>query len=99
MRLQIEKYKGLNDVTDVDNMLKMLQAIKNFVNESIFNQCTILSINDDSVDDHGRIDIELQLQQIDYEKKVVHRQAWQKVFFINGEILDCPTYAHRYLEA
>lgn len=85
-------------VTDVDNMLNILQAIKTFQEGTPFNNCIIMDMNDDSIKDHGRIDLELFFQNIDYDNNVVKSQLWQKVFYINGEILDCNTYRHRYLE-
>lgn len=97
MRLEVENLYE-SRVTDVDNMLNILQAIKTFQKSTPFNNCVILDMNDDSIKDHGRIDIELFFQNIDYDNKIVRSQLWQKVFYINGEILDCNTYRHRYLE-
>lgn len=100
MRMDIENaIVASSNICNVDSMIKLLNAIKVFQEETPFNECIIMRMDDDSITDNGRIDIELLFRNIDYSTNTITGQLWQKVFYINGEILDCITYGNRYIKA
>lgn len=88
---------GERSNTSPEKLAAIMNAISVFAKEqTAFNDCQVLEINDFSINDNDRVDIELLFQNIDYETKTIHNSLWQKVFFVNGEILDCNTYRNRY---
>lgn len=95
MRYEIELYFP-QPLLEVDKLAEMMCKIKEFSVKAGFNTCVLMSLNDDSAADHGRIDIEVVHRNVDYENHIIKTTVWQKLFYIDGEVIDCDTYSARY---
>lgn len=97
MRLENDTLRT-NNICELNHMFEMLMAIKEFTRDLPYNKCTIMSINDYSYINTGRIDIELLLENVDEENKSITGHRVQKVFYVEGRVIDCNTYRETYLD-
>lgn len=89
MRYEIEQYEHLKNhpYADVAIMSDILAQVKKYSEKAGYNRCVLVGMNDYSINDQGRIDLE-----------VVHNDmVWQKLFYMDGEVIDCNAYMEKYL--